>query len=546
MKRKLCFLLLGLIGLMLHTQGQLYIDGATVYASTGSVITVQNGDVISNMDIQGDGTLLMKGTNATLYNLNMNNGGTAATYHTVPRLELDNSSNINLTGNSGVVKALIFTNGKLIAGSSDFYITTTTASITGATDNKFIETDGVGYVHRLIGNSAASGLLAPVGYSTTYAPVMLDHSGGSYSGGILSAQVKFGIDPNKPDRIAHYLKNYWPLKLSGITGGDFTATGTYNVSSVTGDETKLYGFTHNGTSWNRGSAVNMSLHNTGSPSAELLGSSGTLYAMNDYVNIYAKVLLQGANPVSGIMNDGLRTGTNVIPTTEPYRGAPYSTAPLSFVVVDGGARETTVSSAFADQSVTNDNIVDWVFVELRTGVTSGSTIVATRSGLLQRDGDIVDIDGVSPLMMNAPEGNYTVTVKHRNHLPISTNSTGGYFVGLGKTPVTVDFTTLAASSILGVAGTNYYNNGTYNMLYAGNANMNGNVRYLGISNDQDYILNTLLGGNRSGVLSGIYSQGDINMNKGVRYLGISNDQDFILNVVLRGVRAAVKTQILPL
>jgi hypothetical protein len=46
-----------------------------------------------------------------------------------------------------------------------------------------------------------------------------------------------------------------------------------------------------------------------------------------------------------------------------------------------------------------------------------AVIVQRRAGLIQRDGDIVDLDGVSPLTFTGgASGNYYVTVRHRNHL----------------------------------------------------------------------------------------------------------------------------------
>ena len=49
-------------------------------------------------------------------------------------------------------------------------------------------------------------------------------------------------------------------------------------------------------------------------------------------------------------------------------------------------------------------------------------VLQTRSALVQRDGDIVDIDGVSPVTFNnVASTNYTIAVRHRNHLGLSTN-----------------------------------------------------------------------------------------------------------------------------
>lgn len=71
----------------------------------------------------------------------------------------------------------------------------------------------------------------------------------------------------------------------------------------------------------------------------------------------------------------------------------------------------------------NDAIVDWVEIELRPS-NDPSTVISQRAALLQRDGDVVDVDGVSPLNYDTlPAGDYHIAVKHRNHLGIMSNMT---------------------------------------------------------------------------------------------------------------------------
>jgi len=121
----------------------------------------------------------------------------------------------------------------------------------------------------------------------------------------------------------------------------------------------------------------------------------------------AKVYLQGAaiNPNAGednLMRDDLRVA-GLIPTTSPYTDALIVNA--SVFTVTG-----------------NDAIVDWIFVELRDAINN-TIIIDSQSALLQRDGDIVGIDGVSALSFNQTAGNYNVVIKHRNHLGIMSAST---------------------------------------------------------------------------------------------------------------------------
>lgn len=536
MKRFIPVLCLALGG-SLCAKAQLYIDNATFFIESGATVTVQ-GDVTSNTSIQGTGKILLKGT--TLQSVNMNNGGSATNAYTIPNLEIDNAANTVLTGNIRIGSSLLFTNGKIQTGNFNVVLANA-ATATGMGAGKFIETTGTGFAQREIGNAAASAQLLPVGSGTTYAPVSLTHTGGAYANALLSAQAKAGKSPASHPRTESYTNVYWPVATTGITGGTFTGTANYTDPGTTGTETDIRGMSYNGSVWSLTGGNQDYAANT--ITAQFAGTSGQLLGMNRFLLLNTRVLLQGAYSGSGgLMNDALRAGTNVIPTTEPYRGAPYS-----FASVEGGAQEVVPATIFNDLG-TNDNVVDWTFIELRNGVASGSTVQQTRSVFVQKDGDLVDVDGVSPIYFkNLDAGDFTITVRHRNHLPISTNNAGGFYKNLNLAPSSLlDFTTLADGNVLGTSGTNYTTTGGgLKMMWAGNANFNTNVRYGGVSNDKDYILGTTLSGNSALVLSNVYSPGDVNMNKGVRYGGAANDKDFLLATPLAGNSATIRTQILP-
>ena len=65
-------------------------------------------------------------------------------------------------------------------------------------------------------------------------------------------------------------------------------------------------------------------------------------------------------------------------------------------------------------------LIDWVVMELRYDDINMKRVLQTRSGFVQADGDIVGLDGISPIVFNVVAGNYYVSVKHRNHLGIRT------------------------------------------------------------------------------------------------------------------------------
>ena len=138
-------------------------------------------------------------------------------------------------------------------------------------------------------------------------------------------------------------------------------------------------------------------------------------------------------------------------------------------------------AVFADQASTDNNIVDWVFLELRNSTVSpGNTVLQTRSALVTRAGNIVDIDGVSPVTFNnTANGNYTVAVRHRNHLGMSADpSTNLYAAAEAKAAAPlVDLTTATDAQIFGTAAA-YTTGGGKNLMWGGNANSNTTVRFI--------------------------------------------------------------------
>ncbi len=130
----------------------------------------------------------------------------------------------------------------------------------------------------------------------------------------------------------------------------------------------------------------------------------------DGVRIKVKALLQG--PFDGgtqLMNDGLRAA-GLVPLQEPYSEPGYK-------YVDEGVDRLLSASVL--NATGPDAIVDWVVLELRDP-TDPTKIRYSRPALLQRDGDVVDLDGVGPPRIGLPAGNYHVSILHRNHLGVMT------------------------------------------------------------------------------------------------------------------------------
>lgn len=220
-----------------------------------------------------------------------------------------------------------------------------------------------------------------------------------------------------------------------------------------------------------------------------------------------KAFLEGPyNTGTGIMSDGLRA-LGLVPTTEPY-----TTAGLA---VTG---PTTITAPVL--AVTGPNaIVDWVAVELRNSATP-ATVVERRAALLQRDGDIVALDGTSALGFCSTPGTYHVAIRHRNHFACMTATA----VPLAGAATTIDF----ASAAQGTYGTEARKPvGGVQVLWAGNALADAVLQYVGGGNDRDPILIAVGSTTPNNTLNG-YLGTDVNMDGTAKYLGADNDRDPIL------------------
>ncbi|MBK8706876.1 MAG: hypothetical protein IPN30_00045 [Flavobacteriales bacterium] len=179
----------------------------------------------------------------------------------------------------------------------------------------------------------------------------------------------------------------------------------------------------------------------------------------------------------------------------------------------------------------NNAIVDWVIVEMRPAATPG-TVAASRAVLLQRDGDVVDLDGVSTVgFPGLAAGSYCVAIRSRNHLPVMLSTATPVTYGSGI--ASVDFTLPTTQVYDG--GARVATDGVM-VLAAGDVNFNGTVRYTGDASDRDLVLLRIGGVVPTATLAGYWPE-DANMDGAVKYTGPENDRD----VVLRSIGGVVPT-----
>jgi len=174
-----------------------------------------------------------------------------------------------------------------------------------------------------------------------------------------------------------------------------------------------------------------------------------------------KTFLQG--PYNGIdMNDELRAG-NFIPAQEPYTAHGYN------VTINPNAVISSNVFAVSGQNA----IVDWILVELRDELDP-SLVIGSQAALIQKDGDIVGLDGQSELVFTDIEATSVhVALRHRNHLGVRTE-----IVASGDN-ITLDFSNPSTP----VYGTNaMFQEGGVRMLFAGNANFDQQINTIDKNN----------------------------------------------------------------
>ena len=76
--------------------------------------------------------------------------------------------------------------------------------------------------------------------------------------------------------------------------------------------------------------------------------------------------------------------------------------------------------------INTNNIVDWMYIELRTGssASDATNIISRRAALLRNDGVILDTNGSTSINFGSLNpGEYYIAIFHRNHLPVLSSQT---------------------------------------------------------------------------------------------------------------------------
>jgi hypothetical protein len=245
------------------------------------------------------------------------------------------------------------------------------------------------------------------------------------------------------------------------------------------------------------------------------------------INLAIKVQLQGAlmGVSDTLMRDDLRS-RHVLPSTEPY-----TQRTTSYVHKGGGGGEAVSDTTAVFGETGADAIVDWVFIELRSSA-SIDTVTYTRSALLQRDGDVVDTNGLAPVRIpDGQAGTYYVTVRHRNHLGVMTAEA----LELSPLITEIDFTD---TSLLTNGNYAQIKIGNKMAMWAGDLNADKRSIYQGPNNDIIKLFTTVFNDNGNtarlaNFISSGYLDADVDLSGRAIYQGPLNDRAMhLFNVIL--------------
>ncbi len=328
------------------------------------------------------------------------------------------------------------------------------------------------------------------------------------------------IDIGYTGSVAGQSNNYMP--------GDFTANGQVRYTGASNDRDRILiavgGF---------------------DPTVRFTGSSFISYPLNpvdggSYLDdlagssaISLKVLFKGPfDTMTGTMSRAMST-LALLPTASPY-GADAD--------LDGATTTPSVSGAFLTGS---PEIVDWIQLEFRM-IRTGPALAKVSAFVLE-NGNVMSTSGSLDVSVPLVAGNYYVVIRHRSHLltmsaariatsatptqfDLSNMSTKTYSYSLGSTVNT-------GGAVLMVAG-------AYGIL-GGDFNQDGIINCGAAGNDDDYLLNTILGGDSNAVVS-TYNSADYNLDGSTFYTGASNDFDAMKVGSLSNNCINTRTALIPL
>ncbi|MEO7044671.1 MAG: hypothetical protein ABI091_05140, partial [Ferruginibacter sp.] len=418
---KTIFLQIASLLFAIVSNGQLYNSGATIKIQPGAYVFV-GGDVVNNSAgiISNDGKLEVQGsfTNSATYNsataddsllltgggnVTLNGGTSTINYLTINKT--DNTNNVTLGGTTLLGVKLDYNSGNFTTDP----ITNPSYVFSAPVSAVFNFTAGQEIAGNVKRTSWVNG--TSVMFNQTNMLVKTNTGTAPTDFTVTMIPQNAGGDPTQAER---EVKRKFQFSNTGGTGFTADISFPYLTSELnTNVESNLVPWDLLAAEWNgrltpiTRNAVGHFVSTTGITTADLVNEwklADSKYTFN------ATAFLRGAWNGISAMNTTLNSD-GIIPGDQPYNTTPFNYAGTESV-----------------GSIPNANVVDWVLVELRkpsSGLAqdaTSSTIIGRKAGFLLNNGNVVDLDGVTPISFDInKQGASFIVVRHRNHLGVISN-----------------------------------------------------------------------------------------------------------------------------
>lgn len=401
-------------------------------------------------------------------------------------LQISRPNGVTVSADLLISRLLFLQNGNLTLDTKNLLLDKYASIFNPFPASSYVNTIGTGYMKKFFDYSTPTSFNYTVG-AGNYSPVRV-----CFTDPVTANKANFNVravNSKHPQNQCNtdYLKRYWSVVQLGLNGVNADLVFGYNTADVVGVEASIYGARFNGINWTSFSPVNTSTHTFSVNGISGFGdfTGGGLDCISNFMTlINTKIFLEGAYTGLDSMRINL-LDNGFIPLSQPYNTTPFNY----------NGTESVISVPA--------NVVDWVYLELRS-TSGGSPVVnGQRAAFIKSDGSIVDLDGISPVKTDVIGGNYYIVIGHRNHLPVMSRNAER----LDSVSALYDFST-GLEKYFGVAAADLGND-QFGM-YAGDANKSF------IITAADYTVVT------DNLFMSDYNQGDINMT------GIVTASDYTL------------------
>jgi hypothetical protein len=328
------------------------------------------------------------------------------------RLSIEN--NVALGESAFVWDMLSITGGKLNLGNKDLHYQNGFTPIV-ADANHYIIAEGDGKLIYFVDNMSPAATI-PIGIYEHYTPVNINVNSVSdnYSFNMIKGVLENGSSGANLAEIDDCVNLTWNICPENIPTADYDITLYWNEVNENADfeRTKsAIGYYHAG-QWNANTSsaaggadpytqTLSDLHDEGNFA---VGDMDSPMAVTLDVIVDVNAFLEG--PFNGIEMLTHLNDANYIPLNQPYNTDPWF--------------YTGIESLAA---IPNNEVIDWVLVEIRDAANAGwafpATAIEQQAALLLSTGEIVGLDGVSPLQFTQVIAqNMFVVIYHRNHLSV--------------------------------------------------------------------------------------------------------------------------------